>query len=118
VSARLGYNIIATSGNIRFEDDPMNMSKKTLASLAAACVLALGVAWAQQPGTTTPSNWLGMAELERIGTNEGFTVTEIETKQRLAEVEGYDAQQRKVKLLVDRQTGEILSRRVKERRRW
>jgi len=96
----------------------MNIRKKALLPLIAASVLALGVAWAQQP-TATPSNWLGMAELERIGTNEGFTVTEIETKQRLAEVEGYDAQQRKVKLLIDRQTGEILSRRVKEpKRRW
>jgi len=92
--------------------------KKTLASLLAASVLALGVAFAQHPDST-PSNWLGMAELERIGVNEGFTVTEIETKQRLAEVEGYDAQSRKVKLVVDRQTGEVLSRRVKEpKRRW
>jgi len=95
----------------------MSKTKKTLIPLLAASVLALGVAWAQQPAPA-PSNWLGMAELERIGSNEGFTVTEIETKQRLAEVEGYDAQQRKVKLLVDRQTGEILSRRVKERKRW
>jgi len=95
----------------------MNIRKKALLPLFAASVLAFGVVWAQQP-TPAPANWLGMAELERIGTNEGFTVTEIETKQRLAEVEGYDAQQRKVKLLIDRQTGEILSRRVKERRRW
>jgi len=93
----------------------MNIRKKALLPLLAASVLALGVAWAQQPAPT-PSNWLGMAELERIGSNEGFTVTEIETKQRLAEVEGYDAQQRKVKLLIDRQTGEILSRRVKDKR--
>jgi len=96
----------------------MKISRKALIPLFAASALALGVAFAQQPGTATPSNWLGMAELERIGVNEGFTVTEIETKQRLAEVEGYDAQSRKVKLVVDRQTGEILSKRVKERRRW
>jgi len=95
----------------------MNIRKKTLLPLLAASVLTLGVAWAQQPGTT-PANWLGMAELEQRGVSEGITVTEIETKQRLAEVEGYDAQQRKVKLVIDRQTGEILSRRVKEKRRW
>jgi len=87
--------------------------KKPLASLLAASVLALGVVWAQQPGPA-PSNWLGMAELEQRGISEGITVTEIETKQRLAEVEGYDAQSRKVKLVIDRQTGEILSKRVKE----
>jgi len=95
----------------------MNITKKTLLPLLAASVLALGVAWAQQPVTPQPG-WLGMAELEQRGISEGITVTEIETKQRLAEVEGYDAQQRKVKLLIDRQTGEILSRRVKEKRRW
>jgi len=93
----------------------MNISKKTLAPLLAASLLALSVAWAQQPGTT-PQNWLGMAELEQRGISEGITVTEIETKQRLAEVEGYDAQSRKVKLVIDRQSGEILSRRVKEKR--
>jgi len=60
-----------------------------------------------------------MAELEQRGVSEGITMTEIETKQRLAEVEGYDAQSRKVKLVVDRQTGEVLSRRLKEpKRRW
>jgi len=95
----------------------MNIRKKALLPLFAASALALGVAWAQQPATT-PQGWLGMAELEQRGVSEGITVTEIETKQRLAEVEGYDSQQRKVKLVIDRQTGEILSRRVKERRRW
>jgi len=92
----------------------MNIRNKTRLSLLAASVLAFGVAWAQQPGTT-PANWLGMAELEQRGVSEGITVTEIEIKQRLAEVEGYDAQQRKVELVIDRQTGEILSRQVKDK---
>jgi len=94
----------------------MNISKP-LAAIITASVLAAGMALAQQPATT-PSNWLGMAELEKRGISEGITVTEIEAKQRLAEVEGYDAQSRKVKLVIDRQTGEVLSRRVKEKRRW
>jgi len=93
----------------------MNIGKKALLPLLAASVLALGVAWAQQPGGN-PQGWLGMAELEQRGISEGMTVTEIETKQRLAEVEGYDTQGRKVKLVIDRQTGEILSRRVKDKR--
>jgi len=94
----------------------MNILNKTLASIVVASVLVIGVSWAQQPGTT-PANWIGMAELEQRGISEGITVTEIETKQRLAEVEGYDAQSRKVKLVIDRQTGEILSRRVKDKKR-
>jgi len=94
----------------------MNM-KKTLTAIVAASILAAGVVLAQQP-VGNPSNWLGMAELEQRGISEGITVTEIEAKQRLAEVEGYDAQSRKVKLVIDRQTGEVLTRRVKERKRY
>jgi|GEM_PF-1010974 len=95
----------------------MNKMNKTMTALFAAALLSVA-ACSTAVGQPVPSqaNWRGMAELEQIGISEGLTVTEIESKQRLAEVEGYDAQSRKVKLIVDRQTGEVLSRRVKERR--
>jgi len=89
---------------------------KTMTTLFAAALLSVAACTAVGQPVASPPNWRGMAELEQIGIKEGLTVTEIESKQRLAEVEGYDAQSRKVKLIVDRQTGEILSRRVKDRR--
>jgi len=93
----------------------MNQKLTTLIT-AAALSLAVGCASAQSVTPQPNPNWRGMAQLEQIGIREGLTVTEIESKQRLAEVEGYDAESRKVKLVIDRQTGEILSRRVKDRR--
>jgi len=89
---------------------------KTITALFTAALLSVAACTAVGQPVPNPSNWRGMAELEQIGISEGLTVTEIENKQRLAEVEGYDAQSRKVKLIVDRQTGEILSRKVKDRR--
>jgi len=90
----------------------MNKMNKTMTALFAAALLSVA---ACSTAVGQP-NWRGMAELEQIGISEGMiTVTEIESKQRLAEVEGYDAQSRKVKLTVDRQTGEVLTRRVKGR---
>ena len=42
---------------------------------------------------------------------QGIRVTELEVRDRLVEVEGRDASNREVELVVDRRTGEILSRR-------
>jgi len=89
---------------------------KTITALLTAALFSVAACTAVGQPVSSQANWRGMAELEQIGISEGLTVTEIESKQRLAEVEGYDAQSRKVKLIIDRQTGEILSKRVKERR--
>lgn len=85
------------------------------AGLAAASV----VASAQQTGRSAAPNgsYLSAGDVERRAVAEGVAViTEIELEDRLAEVEGRDAQQRKVELVIDRRTGEVLQRKVKQAR--
>ncbi len=89
--------------------------KNITTSLLASALLSLAACTAGAAPAANPG-LLGIAELERRATGEGLTVTEIEAKDRLAEVEGYDAQSRKVKLVIDRKTGEVLERKVKPRR--
>lgn len=58
---------------------------------------------------TTPL--LSLGDLESRMTAQGITIREIELRDRVAEIEGRDAQGRKVELLVDRRSGEILSQK-------
>jgi len=77
------------------------------------------VASAQQAGrsATPDSAYMSAGDVERRAVAEGVAViTEIELEDRLAEVEGRDAQQRKVELVIDRRTGEVLQRKVKQAR--
>ncbi|MBN8791661.1 MAG: PepSY domain-containing protein [Stenotrophomonas nitritireducens] len=111
MSACGAYNGAANNG--RF-DEGLQM-KNITTSLLASALLSLAACTAGAAPAANPG-LLGIAELERRATGEGLTVTEIEAKDRLAEVEGYDAQSRKVKLVIDRKTGEVLERKVKQRR--
>ncbi len=86
-----------------------------LATATAGLVSIPGTASAQTARAST-AGLLNMAEIERRATAEGIVVTEIEIENRLAEVEGRDAQQRKVELVIDRKTGEILQRKTKQRK--
>lgn len=86
-----------------------------LAAATAGLVSIPGQASAQTARAST-AGLLNMAEIERRATAEGIVVTEIETENRLAEVEGRDAQQRKVELVIDRKTGEVLQRKTKQRK--
>jgi hypothetical protein len=54
---------------------------------------------------------LSLTEIEQLLKDQGVRVTELEVKDRVVEAEGYDAENREVELLVDRRTGEILSRK-------
>ncbi|MBB6093590.1 hypothetical protein HNQ60_002471 [Povalibacter uvarum] len=72
-----------------------------LAVLSGAAVLA---------AETTP-NLLSLGDLEQRMTAQGITIKEIELKQLVAEIEGKDAQGRKVELVVDRRSGEVLARK-------
>jgi len=56
--------------------------------------------------------YLSLTEIERRVTATGIRVTEIEVKDRIVEVEGRDASNREVDLVVDRRSGEILSRKL------
>jgi hypothetical protein len=90
------------------------------------CVLALaggcaGVAIAvnqtppapQPARSTPPQNVRDFAELERMAMAEVPYIKEIEVRDLLLKVEGHDAQGMKVKLYMDRRTGQVLSREVK-----
>ena len=86
-----------------------------LATATVGLVSIPGQASAQTARAST-AGLLNMAEIERRATAEGIVVTEIEIENRLAEVEGRDAQQRKVELVIDRKTGEVLQRKTKQRK--
>jgi hypothetical protein len=62
--------------------------------------------------TAPPTNVLSLGEIESRMTAEGITIREVEVRDAVVEVEGRDAQGRKVELLVDRRSGEILSRKL------
>lgn len=97
-----------------------NRSPKTrlTLSLLTATVLstgALGIlaepAVAQQPSSEqSTSALLSIAEIERKVSAAGLQVTDIELRERVAEVEGKDGSGRKVEWIVDRHDGRILSR--------
>jgi hypothetical protein len=79
-----------------------------VAALGAGASLAL----AQTPAApaSPPANPLTLAEIESRLAAEGLTVEELEIRDRLVEVEAHDANGREVDLVIDRRTGEILSR--------
>lgn len=92
----------------------MNISRLTAAHAAIASILiaGAGVAVAQAANPTTPANVLSIADIESRMVAQGITIKEIELKDLVAEVEGRDATGQKVELLVDRRSGDILSRKV------
>lgn len=86
--------------------------------LLAAVVAVAGVGgaavWAQNAPESTvtvpvPANVLSVGEIESRLTAQGIKVKEIEVRDLLAEVEGYDAQGREIEVVIDRRSGEMLS---------
>ena len=92
-------------------------SKGLRAVLVATAVAVAGIggaaAWAQnapeKAAVNVPANVLGVAEIESRLTAQGIKVKEIEVRDLLAEVEGYDAQGREIEVVIDRRSGEMLS---------
>lgn len=69
-------------------------------------------AWAQnveKSPVAVPANVLSVGDIESRLTAQGIKVKEIEVRDLIAEVEGYDAQGREVELVIDRRSGETLS---------
>jgi Peptidase propeptide and YPEB domain len=98
-----------------------NVLRLALAAAAGTAAAGLGVAALAQttpanppaPSSTPASaNVLSLGELESRLSAQGITIREIEVRDLLVEVEGYDAEGRKVELLVDRRSGETLSRKL------
>ena len=89
------------------------MMKPTIlnASWLAALTCGLSLLAIQVGAQTTPSSTevLSLGEIESRLTAQGITIREVELHDRVVEVEGRDAQGRKVELLIDRRSGEILS---------
>jgi hypothetical protein len=71
----------------------------------------------EAPSTPTPSpsaaaqKFLTLTEIESRLAAQGIHVREMEVRDKVLEVEGTSTQEGKVELLIDRRTGEILSRR-------
>lgn len=95
------------------------------AAVAAVLIAAagLGVASAQtapvekpaaKSAAATPVKLLSLSEIESRLSAEGIKVREVEVRDLLLEVEGYDADGREIEVMVDRRSGEILSRRFDE----
>lgn len=81
-----------------------------LAAILAFMSLSVGAQQASPPAATSPV--LSLGDIESRLTAQGITIHEIELRDSVVEVEGRDAQGRKVELLVDRRNGEILSRKL------
>lgn len=88
-----------------------------------ACVLAVAMGAGMLMGsvhaqntTPAPANVLSLADIESRMLAQGITIKEVEIHNNAAEIEGYDASGNKVELLLDRRSGEVLSRKTKTRR--
>jgi hypothetical protein len=104
--------------------------QSVLSAVMAAAVVGTGaIAFSQEPAAVeTPNSppvqapaspavppagkaLLGLGEIESLLQKQGIRVYELEVRDRVVEAEGRDTSNRKVEVLVDRRTGEILSRR-------
>lgn len=77
---------------------------------------------AAQPAPMTSANTLtpiptaktlSYEELERRVTAQGLQITKAEVRGLLLKVTAYDSQHRKVKMMLDRRSGEVLAREIK-----
>lgn len=91
----------------------MNMRAAWVAGVLAIAGLA-ATAWAETAPSgnakvEVPAGVLSVGDIEtRLGA-QGIKVKEVEIRDLIAEVEGYDAQGREVELVIDRRNGETLA---------
>ncbi|MEX2050576.1 MAG: PepSY domain-containing protein [Steroidobacteraceae bacterium] len=88
-----------------------------LAITASGVVAGAGVlAVAAQPspvatGSPTGTPMVSLTEIETRLAAEGVKIREMELREFVVEIEGHDAEGREIELVVDRRSGETLSRR-------
>jgi hypothetical protein len=82
------------------------INRPLLAGILALMSLSAGAQQASSPAL------LSLGDIESRLTAQGITIQEIELRDSVVEVEGRDAQGREIELLVDRRSGEILSRKL------
>ena len=113
----------------------MNRISQVSAAVGAATIVTLGAGFfgtfagpavAQQPAVEVAAApaaapapaasraMLSLTEIEKLVNAQGVRVTELEVKDNVVEVEGRDKTNREVELLVDRRSGEILTRKVED----
>ena len=90
-----------------------NMQRAFVAGVLAIAVIG-ATAWADtapvwNAKVEVPTGVLSVGDIEsRLGA-QGIKVKEVEIRDLIAEVEGYDAQGREVELVIDRRSGETLT---------
>jgi multidrug efflux pump subunit AcrA (membrane-fusion protein) len=97
--------------------NPTRAARTALLIAAITTAGGFGLASAQteapaKSAVTVPATALSLGEIENRLTAQGVTISEIEIHDLLAEVEGRDASGKKVKLVIDRRTGETLSHKI------
>ena len=85
-------------------------SRALRAVIAAPLLIFAGLSLAQTQAQA-PAGALSVAEIESRVVAQGISIEEIELRDSVVEIEGRDASGREVELLLDRRTGEILSRK-------
>ena len=96
---------------------PITNAKSCLSAILPALGILLSVS-AHAPAqaaqaSATAATLVSLDEIERRAIAEGLQVRDIELRDLLVEVKGRDANAQKVELVIDRRTGEVLSREVK-----
>ena len=79
-----------------------------IATLAATTWADTAPAWNAK--VEVPAGALSVGDIESRLSARGIKVKEIEIRDLIAEVEGYDPQGREVELVLDRRNGETLAR--------
>lgn len=100
----------------------MTKNAKAAAAWVAGVLTVAGVAatvWADtapvwNAKVEVPAGALSVGDIESRLSAQGIKVKEIEVRDLIAEVEGYDPQGREVELVVDRRSGETLARKFED----
>ena len=95
----------------------ISVSRAALLAAVLATAGGLGLVHAQSQAQTPPASatapgqLLSLGEIETRLSSQGIKIKEIEVRDKVLEIEGYDSQGREIELIVDRRTAEILSQR-------
>lgn len=108
MGAAATYGIFAEP--VRAQQPPTAV--ETPATATAAPVKTPAPAAAVTRSIAGSQSYLSLTEIEKRIAATGVKVTELEVKDRVVEVEGRDGSNREIEFLVDRRSGEILSRKV------
>jgi hypothetical protein len=90
------------------------IQQPTFAAIPAALCFGLALLTSQAGAqeTAKPAGVLSLCDLESRLTAKGIEIRELELRDNVVEVDGRDSQGRKVELLVDRRSGEILEQKL------